>query len=414
MFTTCICYTPGVYAQKMYWTTAFPATIQRSNLDGTNVEILVDQDLYFPAGIAVDSIKRKIYWTNQGTGADPSTIQRANLDGTNVETLISSIDDISEGISLDVNNQRMYWSLFSFIDDAGQLRYANMDGSNSTIIVDTLSFPTDNAIDILEKKLFWIDSPSTITKIQRSNLDGTNIENLVTLTSGEFPTGLALDLTNHKMYWTDFIKNSIHRANLDGTNVEEVITQTSLSPRGIDLDTINNKMYWTDGNNLSDQYFILRADLDGANPQFLVELSPARGLALALDLCGDGNINLEEECDLGAGNSGSLPDTCRTNCLNPSCGDGVVDSGEICDENGETVSCTYICTVSSCGDGIVNETAGELCDDGNLIDLDHCTNACTIGPNVPTVSRWGMIVMIILILISGSLVLYRRRVLCHY
>jgi hypothetical protein len=50
--------------------------------------------------------------------------------------------------------------------------------------------------------------------------------------------------------------------------------------------------------------------------------------------CGNGQAEEGEECDAGeSGNSDTLPNACRTDCTNPVCGDGVVDSefGEICD-----------------------------------------------------------------------------------
>jgi MYXO-CTERM domain-containing protein len=66
----------------------------------------------------------------------------------------------------------------------------------------------------------------------------------------------------------------------------------------------------------------------------------------------------------------------------PSCGDGVVYTGEICDGDGmgvpgETATCDVDCTAATCGDGTLNTTATEQCDDGGesaTCDLD-CTNA---------------------------------------
>lgn len=63
-----------------------------------------------------------------------------------------------------------------------------------------------------------------------------------------------------------------------------------------------------------------------------------------------------------------------------SCGDGVVDANEQCDdgnlENGD--GCDANCTFPACGNGIVD--AGEECDDGNLIDGDGCQSDCTLAP----------------------------------
>jgi cysteine-rich repeat protein len=60
--------------------------------------------------------------------------------------------------------------------------------------------------------------------------------------------------------------------------------------------------------------------------------------------CGDGMLDAGEECDDGALNSDTLPDRCRTDCLDPSCGDGVVDvsHGEDCEPPG-TLLCDADC-----------------------------------------------------------------------
>ena len=66
--------------------------------------------------------------------------------------------------------------------------------------------------------------------------------------------------------------------------------------------------------------------------------------------CGDAHVDFGEQCDLGdAQHSDTLPDRCRTTCVDPRCGDGVVDTGEICD-------------------------------DGNGNDYDGCTAECAPGP----------------------------------
>ncbi len=58
------------------------------------------------------------------------------------------------------------------------------------------------------------------------------------------------------------------------------------------------------------------------------------------------------------------------------CGDGVLDAGEACDDANSTSGdgCDANCTVTACGNGVV--TAGEECDDGNLADGDCCDAAC--------------------------------------
>ncbi|MEL6344302.1 MAG: DUF4215 domain-containing protein [Myxococcota bacterium] len=61
--------------------------------------------------------------------------------------------------------------------------------------------------------------------------------------------------------------------------------------------------------------------------------------------CGDGLLDSGEECDNGDFNDDTTADECRTSCRFPSCGDGVTDFGE-------------------------------TCDDGNNVDFDGCSSSC--------------------------------------
>ena len=157
------------------------------------------------------------------------------------------------------------------------------------------------------------------------------------------------------------------------------------------------------------------------------------GTSQCSTICGDGNIRGSEECDLGGnhiddayaqmagcvncklvpkcGNgkleSGEVCDAghlCKENsvegctyhaeeeaagcndlCQNPNCNNGSLDPGEECDCQSET--CLYAdekndkksclnCKISGCGDGIVDTASGEECDDGNNSNEDMCTTAC--------------------------------------
>ena len=60
------------------------------------------------------------------------------------------------------------------------------------------------------------------------------------------PNGIALDVGRGKMYWTDSTTDKIKRANLDGSNVEDLITKLESSLWYIALDVGRGKMYWAD------------------------------------------------------------------------------------------------------------------------------------------------------------------------
>ena len=70
--------------------------------------------------------------------------------------------------------------------------------------------------------IYWTDYGTD--KIQRANLDGSNIVDLVTQ-GLESPDGIALDVAGGKMYWADYGTDKIQRANLDGSNIEDLITR---------------------------------------------------------------------------------------------------------------------------------------------------------------------------------------------
>ena len=78
--------------------------------------------------------------------------------------------------------------------------------------------------------IYWRDSGTG--KIQRANLDGSNIEDLVTIEGSSVygPHGLALDVNRGKIYWTTnatYYRDKIQRANLDGSNIETIFTTKS-------------------------------------------------------------------------------------------------------------------------------------------------------------------------------------------
>ena len=253
---------------KMYWTDDSADKIQRANLDGSNIETLIALGYGDPYGIALDVAGGKMYWADEGR----NKILRANLDGSNIETLVAHGLDDPHDIALDVAGGKMYWT----DDSADRIQRANLDGSNIETLVRRTkrSFwggisgrgdPYGIALDVAGGKMYWADEGEN--EILRANLDGSNIEILVSHGLAN-PHGIALDVIGGKMYWTDDSANRIQRANLDGSNIENLITHGLIDPYGIALDIAGGKMYWADeGANK-----IQRANLDGSNIEDLVPL----------------------------------------------------------------------------------------------------------------------------------------------
>jgi len=87
------------------------------------------------------------------------------------------------------------------------------------------------------------------------------------------------------------------------------------------------------------------------------------------DADGDADLDADAGADSGGDPDAAIPDTC---------GDGLLDPGESCDDGDANAdapdACRTTCLAPRCGDGIVDD--GEDCDDGNLASGDGCDPAC--------------------------------------
>ncbi|MEZ5066885.1 MAG: FlgD immunoglobulin-like domain containing protein [bacterium] len=163
---------------KLYWTDRGTDRIQCSDLDGSNVQDLVTTGLSSVSGIAIDPLDVKLYWAEN---AFPGSLHRADLDGTNVETL-PVVTSHPAAVAIDVAGRALYWT------EAGKVRRSALDGSAPADLVTGLGLPRHLEIDHASSRLLWTDDVAG--KIQSCALDGTQLEDLVAgLVS---PYGLAL------------------------------------------------------------------------------------------------------------------------------------------------------------------------------------------------------------------------------
>ena len=164
--------------------------IRRANLDGSNIEtlFLTENSLF---DIVLDSTEGKIYWADYNRDFEEGKVQRANLDGSNIEILVAGLDKGPRSIALDVDGSKIYWAKIDvFRDDSrSEIWRANLDGSDLKTLVTIPPHPNYKAglsnlfLDLTGGKIYWTDSDWTFRqegKIQRANLDGSDLETLVT------------------------------------------------------------------------------------------------------------------------------------------------------------------------------------------------------------------------------------------
>ena len=256
---------------KMYWTSYVGDHIIRANLDGTQKEALVT-GLNDPSGIALDLNENKLYWTD----SQNSRIQRANLDGSEIETLVDELGGSPFGIALD--DDKMYWTNYN-PQQVSKIQRANLDGSEVEDMITgaELDYLGLIFLDKVSEKMYWTNFFNGA--IKKANLDGSNIETIHDNIG--FPWGIVLDLPNDKMYWTKAVVHSaISRSNLDCTEVENIITDLSDFPNAIALDTAESKMYWT---YFEGDIIVQRANIDGTEIETLsTGLTGSEGLVLDL------------------------------------------------------------------------------------------------------------------------------------
>ncbi|XP_013395341.1 low-density lipoprotein receptor-related protein 4-like [Lingula anatina] len=193
---------------KVYWADIGLDKIQRSNLDGSDVEDVLTQGLKTMDGISLDTVGRKIYWTDTGR----NRIEVANLDGSMRKVLFWQNIDNPRAIVVDHNTGYMFWA------DWGSdpvIERADMDGENRQVLVtDNLGWPNGLALDTENAKIYWADAKTEM--LECSNLDGSNRKIVV---SG-LPHPYGLTILNDHVYWTDWQAKAIKRANkLTGVDV---------------------------------------------------------------------------------------------------------------------------------------------------------------------------------------------------
>lgn len=208
----------------IYWTELAPPAIYKSAMNGSDKVLLVDTNISVPAGLAVDWITNKIYWTDEELAIievlDPKTNRRSTLFSTGPLTL-------PRAIVLDPTTRWLYWTDWSSEPIIGR---ASMDGKNRTVIHDyNLGFPNALALDIATQRLYWGDAG--LTQVESSLVDGSDRQ--VLYQSDElYPYSMILFGT--KLYVSNWIGMRVVMIGTSGVvNMETIYSDSDYNPKGI-------------------------------------------------------------------------------------------------------------------------------------------------------------------------------------
>jgi len=204
-------------AETLYWTDVDNDLIRRSNLDGGSATDLITSGLAWPMAIAVHPPADLLGWGDQTM----QQIGSAHLDGSDAGPLLST--PFSSGIAFDQVNDKIYWSMAT-TGMEGEIRRANLDGTEIETVVSGYGKPARIALDASGGKIYWTDYAFDV--VRRANVDGSDVEDLFLVGDNLNPGGLALDLSAGKVYWGQAWATNrckIMRMNLDGTDPEDVL-----------------------------------------------------------------------------------------------------------------------------------------------------------------------------------------------
>lgn len=258
----------------LYWLTynqQWFGRLHGSSLAGDNAEMLVDIGADFPpldsgylhpSDIAVDPIRGKLYWTDVRV----RSIYRTNLDGSSPEIIYSTSSGELRGISIDAAAGKLYWINTS----KDTIHRANLDGSGvETLISEGLGTLVHLRLDLDAGKMYWNDTQSRT--VNRANLDGSGVEVAIESDGVHRITVFNVDTENDKIY---FFRNTVpphtitlHRANLDGTNEEFLLDVPAALPgigaiSDLVVDAKAGRLYWPARVELGSRLF--SANLDGS------------------------------------------------------------------------------------------------------------------------------------------------------
>ena len=226
-----------VEGNRIFWTNmGVPhlddGSIECVDLDGGARQVIVPQGgTHTPKQLHLDKAGGKLYWCDR----EGMRVMRCNLDGSQIETLVESGDPEADrgdqtkwcvGITVDPQHGAFYWSQKG-PDDAGRGRIfrASVEmpanetpahRSDTEVMFEGLPEPIDLEFDHENRVLYWTDrgDPPAGNTVSRAPVDRKSRPEILVTHLME-AIGLALDLPGGRMFVTD-LAGTVYVADLNG------------------------------------------------------------------------------------------------------------------------------------------------------------------------------------------------------
>ena len=131
--------------RKLYWTDHGRRVIERSDLDGRNIELFFNGT--YPQAIAIDPFHKTIYWTD----LQARLIERAPMTGQFKHSIVSVANP--SGLTIDYDNNLLYWTDRDF----NQILSCDLGGNNIKVIPVSVVITNPYAITVFKSNLYWTD-----------------------------------------------------------------------------------------------------------------------------------------------------------------------------------------------------------------------------------------------------------------
>lgn len=221
----------NVVKSHIYWVEYNPTErngIYRIKPDGTEKTHIITDGIGSNGirGIAIDWIAGNLYFTN--VFPHETYIEVSHLDGKNRLVLIKTTTDAPREIAVNPIKRYLYWI------DYGQfpkIEKALLDGSNRTpIVVTGISNPRDLTIDIVTHDVYWVDAREDA--IQKVSYSGGRRQYVWR----NLPTPYGASILGGQIYWVDRNLRTIFR----GTKYAETSSNLAPEPFKSNLDTLRD------------------------------------------------------------------------------------------------------------------------------------------------------------------------------